>query len=80
MITITYKICYEPPYIFRTYEQMKEIIGIDKITYDAITLAKDELIIKIMGLQLNGTSVQLSGVSNPLTQLKQSGKLYLSGR
>ena len=76
MITITYKICYEPPSKFRTYEQLKEIMGIDKITYDAIALAvMDEFIIKIMGVQFNGTSVQLNSVSNPLTQLKQSYKL-----
>ena len=51
-------------------------MGIDKITYDAIALAvMDEFIIKIMGVQFNGTSVQLNGVSNPLTQLKQSYKL-----
>jgi len=79
MITITYKICYESPLMFRTRGQLKESMGLGETTYDVITLgvslAKDELIIKIIALQLNGTSVQLHGVRNPLTQLKQSGKL-----
>ena len=79
MITIHYKICYEPPSMFRTYGQLKESMGLGETTYDVITLgvslAKDEFIIKIIALQLNETSVQLYGVSNPLTRLKEAGKL-----
>ena len=75
MITITYKICYDPPLRFRTYAQMKGGLGSDETTFKVKDLDAEGFIIKIMGLKQDGISVILDGVTNPLTQLRKEGKL-----
>jgi len=80
MITLTYKIYYESPTRRLIKRDLIKDAGTYRLVHDYRRIDESTEVLKIMTVWLKGNSVQLEYISNPLTQLKQSGMLRVSGR
>lgn len=75
MITITYRVCFDYPSIFRTYKQMSHNLDLENPFLQINTYQSEGFMLSIMAIEVNGNSVRLQSLTNPLTQLREAGKL-----
>ena len=79
MITMTYHIVYSEP-TDTVLQRLSRVMEQRKYNCVPLHLDDDEgMIYKIMKLSVDGNSVRLHSVSNPLTQYKNQGILEKSG-
>ena len=79
MITMTYHLIYSEP-TYTVLERLQRVMEQRKYSCVPLHLDDDEAIIyKIMKLSVDGNSVRLHSVTNPLTQYKKYSTLEKSG-